>query len=372
MNPGGAQDSSRVFIIGSNSSSDSMEWHVLDALTHLGYPVKLFDCRQQRSVGWPSPMASAIAKASSLLLREPERRIERRLLREVREFGPTVILVILGSQLSPKTVHLLRAASKVPIVCWCQDHMATLGRQYLLGAGYDIVFVKDRYMQDLFTRMVRSTTFRYLPEACNPRVHKPVVLDSAEQATYGCDVMLAGSLYYYRQEILLQLRRFNLKIWGEAPDWIIHKLQPSHMGRGVYGDAKARAAAGARIAINTLHYSEVNSLNCRAFEMAGCGAFQLISAVPVLQEHFQLDAEICAFHTAEELVEKVEHYLKHPEITRQIGARSRLRAHRDHTYEARLLHILAVTLGNDVTEAPSRELSSPPASPARRKLSAGA
>src|SRR6202044_1812577 len=90
----------------------------------------------------------AVHKATTLLLREPERRIERRLLRTIDKFSPTVVLVVLGNQLSPKTIALIRKRTNACIVCWCQDQMTTLGRQFLLGSNYDVVFVKDRYMQD--------------------------------------------------------------------------------------------------------------------------------------------------------------------------------------------------------------------------------
>jgi len=95
--------------------------------------------------------------------------------------------------------------------------MTTLGRQYLLGSEYDAVFVKDRYLQDLFSRMIDSSSFHYLPEACNPQVHRTVSLSSEQRERYACDVMIAGSLYYYRQEILRLLGEFDLKVWVRRP-----------------------------------------------------------------------------------------------------------------------------------------------------------
>ena len=50
---------------------------------------------------------------------------------------------MLGSNLSPKTVKKIKKTVKVPIVCWCQDQLSTLGRQYVIGADYDKVFLKD-------------------------------------------------------------------------------------------------------------------------------------------------------------------------------------------------------------------------------------
>ncbi len=333
----------RVLVVGSNAYPDCFEWHVTDSLRSLGCEAWLFHNRGT-AAGWAGGTSRVLQKLSSIAFREPERLIEPRLVRKVQEFSPDVVLVLLGNQISPKTVESIRRVAHVPVVCWCQDQMTTLGRQYLLGAGYDAVFVKDRYMQDLFSRMIRTTPFHYLPEACNPRVHRPIELTARDRELYGCDVMLAGTLYYYRQAILQQLDGFDIRVWGSRPDWLVNRLSGNFMGRHVYGDDKVRASRAAAICLNTLHYAEVDALNCRAFEIAGCGGFQLITWVPTLEEHFLPDVEVTTYRSTDELVEKVRHFVRHPEVAKAIAERGRIRAHRDHTYEHRLKDLLGVAL----------------------------
>jgi spore maturation protein CgeB len=334
----------RVLVVGSHIFPDALEWHLVDTLREMGHAVEFFET-QIASSSMPRFVQGFAHKCSQLLLREPERLFESRLLRKVGEFEPALILVTLGNQVSPKTLQRLRTVSTAAIVCWCQDQMTTIGRQFLIGGEYDFVFVKDRYMQDLFSRMVRSTTFHYLPEACNPRVHRTAELGEEERRLYGCEVMIAGTLYYYRQEILRRLMEFDLKIWGLRPDWLVNRLGSKYAGREVFGADKARAVAGARICLNTLHYGEVDGLNCRAFEIAGCGGFQMISSVPVLREHFAVGAEIVEFRDTDELVELVRHYLARPDLAAEIGRRSQVRAHAEHTFEHRLREIMRIALG---------------------------
>lgn len=337
----------RVLVLGSYAYPDSFEWHVIDSLTKLGCDADLFHT-SNHVAGALGVAEKAFHKIRGLLIREPERLLEARLCRKIDEFAPAIILVLLGSQLSPKTMAVIRQRTTASIVCWCQDHMTTLGRQFLVAAGYDAVFLKDGYMLDLFSRMIRTTQFHYLPEACNPRMHRPLPLSEKDGETYGCDVMIAGTLHYYRQEILLQLMQrlkdINLKIWGSRPDWLQNRLPGRHMGRLVHGDDKVRAALSARICLNTLHFGEVNSLNCRAFEIAGCGGFQIMTRVPILSEHFEPDSEVVTFAGIDELVEKVAYFLRHPSAAAAIAERGRLRAHRDHTYEHRLADILRIAL----------------------------
>jgi spore maturation protein CgeB len=320
-----------------------MEWHVIDALHNLGHEVAIVDTNIV-GTNWGRLSTALATKAIQIIFREPERRAEQRLVLKVEEFSPTLILVILGSQLSPKTVLRLRNATKAPIVCWCQDQMTTLGRQYLLGAGYDAVFVKDRYMQDLFSRMIKSTSFYYLAEACNPRVHRRIELTPDDLSRFGCDVGIACTLYYYRQEILQQLREFDLKLWGTVPDWLLYRLRERPRGREIFMDDKARAARGARISLNTLHFAEIDGLNSRAFELAGCGAFQILTSRPVLQEHFLPGIEVESFESIDELIEKIRHYLRHPDIAAAIAERGQKRAYTAHTYEHRLQEIFRIAM----------------------------
>jgi spore maturation protein CgeB len=331
----------RLLVVGAQYFNDTMEWHVVEAARALGCAAEFFEARAFRALG--GAPHKALLKAANLLLREPERLYERRLLAAVERSAPQLVLVILGNQLSPKTVQLLRSRTNAPIVCWCQDQMTTLGRQYLIGAGYDAVFVKDRYLQELFSRMVRSTPFHYLPEACNPRVHRSVQLSAEDRAALGCDVMIAGSLYYYRQEILRALGEFDLRIHGSRPSWLIDRLSGRVVRPEVWGDDKVRAVRAAGVALNTLHYAEVDAINCRAFELAGCGAFQLIDHKPVLAEHFRVGEEIETFRTLDELIAKIRHFLAQPERAQAIAAAGQRRAHREHSYEARLREIFAVT-----------------------------
>jgi spore maturation protein CgeB len=334
-----------------------MEYHVFETIESFG-AIAEYGSTALRVEALGSLGNSILRRATHSLLREPERLIERRLLNRAERFSPDLVLVLMGNHLSPKTVARLRQRVKAPIVCWCQDHLGTMGRQYLLGAEYDAVFLKDRYMHELFSSMVKGTPFFYLPEACNPRVHRTLELTSEDRVRYGCDVMIFGSLYYYRQAILQRLDEFDLKRWGNVPAWMVNRLKKSNVGPDVVLDNKAKAVRAARIALNPLHYAEVNSLNCRAFELAGCGAFQLVTHKPVLSEHFTPGVELDSFHSVDDLIDKIRHYLRHPEQAAEMARMGQIRAHREHTYEVRLREIFRVALERPLAGVQSERKSS--------------
>jgi spore maturation protein CgeB len=108
------------------------------------------------------------------------------------------------------------------------------------------------------------------------------------------------------------------------------------MGRPVYEVEKAKAFLAAKIVLNTLHYAEIEGVNCRVFETAGCGAFQITDWKPALLDLFEPDREIVTFRTRAELKDKVDYYLQHPDQRERIARAGHIRAHRDHTYAQRL------------------------------------
>jgi spore maturation protein CgeB len=327
----------RIFVVGANYGPDSMEKHVLAALTGMGHIVQAYNARDIIAGAFPG--VRIINALAGRFLREPERLQEKTICHAVDIFQPDLVLTLLGSMLSPKTIAKMRHVTRAKIVCWCQDQMTTLGRQYLLGAEYDHVFVKDHYLVDLFKAML-GIDVHYLPEACNPKVHRAMPVGEAEQREYGCDICTYGNLYYYRQTIMQSLAAYDVKIWGNVPDWLINRVPGMVMNRGIYEIEKAKALSAARITLNTLHFGEINGLNARAFETAGCGAFQLMSASPAIGEHFEIGKEVETFSDRHELLSKVEHYLQRPEEVARFRVAAETRAHRDHTYELRLGELL--------------------------------
>jgi spore maturation protein CgeB len=330
-------------LIGHRAGPDTMEKHVLFTLRAMGYEVEHFNIKDAYPLGHKIDRYAQVILRG--VLREPERLGEKKLVRRIDDYRPDLILVLLGSTLSPKTVSRIRKIHKGPVVCWCQDQMTTMGRQYLIGAGYDAIFVKDHYMVRFLRDFVGHPAVYYLPEACNPQLHKSVALSHADRSTFASDICMFGTLYYYRQAILEHLYRYDLKVWGDVPDWLINRIGTKHTGALVYEEDKCKAVAGTKIVLNTLHYGEIEGLNCRAFEVAGCGGFQLVSWTPAVEEHFKVGEEIEVYHDRNELTEKVEFYLEQPERRHEIALAGQRRAYAEHTYRHRLARLVDLSGG---------------------------
>ena len=266
---------------------------------------------------------------------EYERRRQRKLVRAAKEFAPDMVLLTYGT-LPPSVVRQLRGACSARIAAWYPDALVTLGRQYLLASDLDAWFLKDPYMVRVLRDKLALNTF-YLPEACNSLWHRRVELSVEDQRKYGCDLVTVSNMYYYRAKSLEIFLNYDMKIWGKSyPSWLSSPLRVIYHDEYVAEEEKARAFNAAKIVLNTMHYGEIEGVNCRLFEAAGCGAFQIADWKPALPDLFEPEKEIVTFRTQQELKEKVDYYLAHPEERREIADRAYARAHNEHTYEMRL------------------------------------
>jgi spore maturation protein CgeB len=153
-------------------------------------------------------------------------------------------------------------------------------------------------------------------------------------------------MYNYRARMLEQFVGYDLKIWGKSfPSWMHSPLRQYYPNVYVGELEKAKAFNAAKIVINTMHYAEIGGVNLRTFEAAGCGAFQIADSRPGLGELFQPGSEIVTFETREELKDKVDYYLAHPEARRKISDAGYHRAHGEHTYVHRLQRVFRVLEG---------------------------
>ncbi len=290
-----------------------------------------------------------------------ERKHQRGVVRAVEAFQPNLVVITYG-QYSPQIIDEMRHASEAKLVAWYPDALSNLGRQYLLASELDAWFFKDRYMVEKF-RADLELNAHYLPQACNSVRHRRVELTEGERRKYGCDLCTASNMYYYRARMLEIFNDYDLKIWGASyPRWLVSPLRGHYPGMYVADGEKAKAFNASKIVLNTMHYAEIEGVNQRLFETTACGAFVITEWNPALPELFEPEREVVTFRTRQELKEKVDYFLAHPEERQEIAERAYARAHREHTYEIRLTRMFTLLrLAADPTSLRVRPASAQPA-----------
>ena len=178
----------------------------------------------------------------------------------------------------------------------------------------------------------------YLPEACNPRWHRPLTAAGTEPY-----LVIAGNMYPSRVKLLERLvaKGIPLRLYGEGfPRWLGEtSVRRTHTGRSVVREEKAQVFRSAVGVLNTLHPAEILGINARLFEATGCGAAVITEYRPVVPELFSVGNEVLVFHDFDDLVYQATRLLNEVGLTAALGDAAMFRAHRDHTYERRLSYI---------------------------------
>ena len=323
---------SRIGVIGL-MGPDYFAENVGDALQRLGHEVTQLGPAHARGRGRFVNRAAGLARQVSPRLDE---RTQDRIVR-VALAADCEIIINVDLFLAPSVVTLLRSRG-ARVAFWFPDHVANLGRQLMLLAPYDAIFFKEPFLIDRLRSLLELPVY-YLPQACNPRWHRPVTPAGTEPC-----LVIAGNMYPSRVRLLDRLiaKGIPLRLYGGGfPRWIGETAARAvHTGRYVTREEKARVFRSAAGVLNTMHPAEVSGVNLRLFEAAGCGAAVLTEFRSTVPDLFAVGKEMLVFHDFDDLVEQATRLLSEPGLTARLGDAAAQRAHRDHTYDLRVTAIL--------------------------------
>lgn len=271
---------------------------------------------------------------------------DQRLLATVKKVRPELILVLWGETFSEDLLKDIRSLGGCPLVTWWNDDpfRRPLGRILTI---YDLFFVFDRsYIPRLTREGVRNT--RFLPCACDETVYRPRGLTPREWRRYRCDISMVGWYYPRRAEVVQALKDLDLSIWGK--EWTSScaraALDGAHRrivrcNRFVSDEVSCAIYNASKIGLNIhSHQTREAGLNTRSFELLAAGTFQLMDAVPGMEELLTPGEEVAVYRSPQEARELAIHYLDHPGERLRIAARGRARVLGGHTYLHRMQTLL--------------------------------
>lgn len=314
------------------ASEDDFAANILDGLNDLG--IRAVSLGHQAVA--PSVLGRRARSVAQSLIRDPRLgpQMERGIVRRARE--EEVDLVITVISLTPDTVRALRADG-VRVALWFPDHVANLGPLWMFNAPYDGLFFKEPALVRRLSSLL-DLPLHYLPEACNPRIHRPVESNEATGK-----VAVVGNLHPIRARLLERLASdgIPLTIYGPPAHAALHQsLAPLHAGRYVRGIEKSAVFGSAAAVLNSLHPAEMEGMNCRLFEATAAGGTVVSEHRAELERFFDVEREIVAFRSYGELVDTLRAILEDKSLGRQLGEAASRRAHAEHAYTDRLKVLL--------------------------------
>lgn len=176
---------------------------------------------------------------------------------------------------------------------------------------------------------------------------EPRVLQTIPQHERVYPVTFVGSFHAVhrsRAQWLQDLARvLTVDVWSSTPPPAGVESPGGLRHHGpAWGRAMYEVLASSAIVLN--HHGDVGPYanNLRLFEATGMGALLVTDWKENLAEYYDLGTEIVAYRTAEECIERVQYYLKHPAERDTIAAAGQRRTLRCHTWVHRMQELVGL------------------------------
>jgi spore maturation protein CgeB len=275
--------------------------------------------------------------------------VSQAVLAKVETFEPDLVLAMAQAPLNPQALKRLRRDGVATGMWFVEDHnLFTYWKSF--APLYDVfaVIQKGKFFEDLAA--IGQENVLYLPLAAQPDFHRPMELSPVERRKFGSQVSFMGAGYPNRRKAFHELVNFDFKVWGT--EWEgDHVLEPLLQLKGARVTPEECVKIFNATAINLNLHSSIQAgelvtfgdfVNPRTFELAACGAFQLVDKRTLMTETFAED-ELATFSSIDELTEQIEYFSSHPEERQAYAERARTRALKDHTYAQRVRTLLEFT-----------------------------
>jgi spore maturation protein CgeB len=348
----------RILVVGPvYGGSYPIACYVKESLESLGHLVSFVDL----TAFYPGYQELQKGDPTSDLLRSLEQLLSQMIERRTRAFSPDVVVFLAQAPVCEDSLQRIREEG-VRVAYWFVEDYRRMPYWKRLAPFTDAFFVIQREGQEAI-QAAGAPCVRYLPMAALPGTHEPLRLSAADIDRYGSAVSFVGAGYRNRRNFLARLTSLDLKVWGNewegSPTVLEEVIQEN--GRRVSTEETVKIFCSSRINLNlhsSPHHEAVDPhgdfVNPRTFEIAGCGAFQLVDRRSLLPDLFD-EEEIVVFDDLKEAKEKIEHFLGDEKDRRRYAEKAHQRVLREHTYNLRMKEMLG-TLYEQGLEVRRRDL----------------
>ncbi len=276
--------------------------------------------------------------------------LSQAVLAKTETFEPDMVLSMAQAPLTHQALKRLKR-DKVVTAMWFVEDFRLFTYWQSFAPFYDIfaVIQKEHFFDKLKEIGVDNTL--YLPLAAHPDFHHPLNIGVIDARKYGADVSFMGAGYPNRRMAFRKLIHHGLKIWGS--EWEGDHVLDKYIqlgGRRVTSEECVKIFNATKINLNlhsSINVDELVSggdfINPRTFELAACGAFQLVDRRSLMAEAFS-DGELAHFDNLEDLDEKIGYFLAHPNERDLYAEKGRKRVLADHTYVIRMQTLIDFTM----------------------------
>jgi spore maturation protein CgeB len=269
-------------------------------------------------------------------------------LAQLAEDPPDLVLALAQAPFTSAVLDHLRR-KKFLCAMWFVENYRHLTYWQQLAASYDYWFVIQQGPCHEALKHAGARDVMYLPMAADPLIHRPIDLSAGERTEFGSDLSFVGAGYANRRTLLPRLisSKWTFKLWGN--EWEGAAGLKSVLQRGgsrIDTDTCMKVFNASHINLNLHSWSgstldpDGDFVNPRTFELAACGAFQLVDHRTLLPDLFSGE-EVASFKTFDRLPELIGRWLGDPDARTAAALAARRRVLAGHTYVHRMKEMLA-------------------------------
>ena len=269
-------------------------------------------------------------------------------LASLAESPPDLVLSLAQAPLTLPVLEHLRKKNFLTAM-WFVENYRHLTYWQQMAPGYDYWFVFQQGQCPGAFRQAGAKNVSYLPMAADPAIHHPMTLSDKDRRDYGADVSFVGAGYANRRQLFPALLRqpWSFKLWGnewEGADDLQSVLQLNGTRIDTLTCMKVFNATAINLNLHSTTGVELDPqadfVNPRTFELASCGAFQLVDHRSLLQEFFTAQ-EMVSFRTFNEVPGLVGQWLGDSAARQAMSAAAQARVLGAHTYAHRMKDLLS-------------------------------
>lgn len=260
-------------------------------------------------------------------------KMNRDIVTTAKKFVLDIIWLDKAGLVSPGALMSCKGLKGFPLlVHYSPDDMMNPHNQsrfYLRSiAMYDAHVTTKSYNVDELKGLGAQKVY-FINNAYCSHLHRPVQVSAAESETYGSRIGFIGTYEAERARSMVKMAEagYKLRIWGagwERQKWVCHPNLRVEK-QTLRGEEYVRAICSTDINLCFLRKVNRDRQTTRSMEVPACGGFMLAERTDEHQWLFEENSEAAYFSSDEELMEKLQYYIGHPEERRRIAAAGRQR-----------------------------------------------
>jgi spore maturation protein CgeB len=259
------------------------------------------------------------------------------LIEKIQTFRPDIVFsVLMHYEVWFETLDLIRSRSPAAVVNWGTDDSWKF-RQFsrFLCGHVDLHVTTDAGALAAAAKLGITNIIGSQWAASSARLAEP---RSSSACSY--DVSFVGMAYGNRRAHVDALARRGIEVACFGHGWPRGAVDRQQVLE-VYRASRITlnfADSGLQMSGGLLRHSR--QIKARTFEVPGAGGFLLTEQNPDLGTYFRLGDELIPYGSDDDLVAKIQFYLRHPEDRDRIARAAHDRVRREHLYEKRFVPII--------------------------------